>query len=215
VTHTGLVLVPLLACLAAPALAEDVAVIVHPERGERLDEDGLRKIYLKTRRFWSDGAVIVPVNRNAGSALRTAFDRALFGEEVRRLAVYWNREYFRGVLPPATLASDEAVLRFVAGEKRAIGYIQSSRVDDSVRAVLRFAAPGLGEGEEPNANGAAPLLPTEDEAILVPSPAFVRIAAWLPRSACVASEAIVPAGFGTTALIPADGSSSRSRWCGR
>jgi hypothetical protein len=56
------------------------------------------------------------------------------------LAVYWNRQYFRGVLPPATLASDEAVKRFVALEPNAVGYIRASQVDESV-SVVRYLNP--------------------------------------------------------------------------
>ena len=41
-------------------------------------------------------------------------------------------------LPPATLASDQAVKAYVAREKRAIGYIRASAVDASVRVALRL-----------------------------------------------------------------------------
>lgn len=151
----------ILACAwASPATGEGLAVIVHPERRADLDLDKLVQIYLKKRRFWNDGTAVVPVNREAGSDVRSAFDRAVLGAEARRLPVYWNREYFRGVLPPATLASGAAVKRFVASEIRAIGYIRSSGVDGSVRAVLTFEAQGLEPlGSHPSARGAWPTLP--------------------------------------------------------
>jgi hypothetical protein len=119
-----------------PALGEGLVVVVHPEREASVDLAELSQIYLRKRRFWSDGAAILPINREAGSDIRSVFERAVFGAEQRRLPVYWNREYFRGVLPPPTLASGAAVKRFVAGERRAIGYLRSSEVDGSVRAVL-------------------------------------------------------------------------------
>ncbi len=130
----GLVIVALLA--GPPAFAEDIAVIVHGARQVRLDREEIAQIYLKRRRFWGDRTSILPVNRNAGSTTRTLFDRLVFGDEARRLPVYWNRAYFRGVLPPVTLASDEAIRRFVEGEPRAIGYIRAGAVDDSVRVIL-------------------------------------------------------------------------------
>ena len=67
--------------------------------------------------------------------------RQIFGAFARNLIVYWNRQYFKGVLPPATLASNEAVKRFVASEERAIGYVDASAVDASVRVVLRLHDP--------------------------------------------------------------------------
>ena len=159
--HRVSLLALLLACAwATPASGENLAVIVHPERRADLDLDELVQIYLKKRRFWDDGTAVVPVNREAGSDVRSAFDRAVLGAEARRLPVYWNREYFRGVLPPATLASGAAVKRFVASEIRAIGYIRSSGVDGSVRAVLRFEAQDLEPlGSDPSARGAWPTLP--------------------------------------------------------
>lgn len=141
----------LLVAIASQAFGGDLAVIVHPQREVRLTVAEVAQIYLRKRRFWEDGERIVPVNRNAGSALRESFGRAVFGEAANRLLVYWNRQYFQGVLPPATLASDEAVKRFVARERLAIGYVDAARVDPSVRVVLRLR--GTDGGEAPPSGG--------------------------------------------------------------
>ncbi len=72
---------------------------------------------------------------------RREFTAAPFGEQASRLDLYWNRRYFRGVLPPPTLASDEAIKRFVARDRNAIGYIDEALVDGSVRVVLYLQRP--------------------------------------------------------------------------
>jgi len=59
-------------------------------------------------------------------------------QDAQRLAEYWNRQYFYGVFPPATLASAEAMRRYVAADPNAIGYVPSSLVDDSVRILFRL-----------------------------------------------------------------------------
>lgn len=118
------------------ASAEPIAVVVNAKGTDSLTKDDLRQIYLKKRTFWREGVRIVPINRDAGSEIRRRFERFLFERTPQQLGIYWNRQYFRGVLPPATLASDEAVLRFVAGESRAIGYLRSTLADESVRIVL-------------------------------------------------------------------------------
>ena len=118
------------------AAAGRLAVIVHRDRDATLGVDDLAQIFLRKRRFWPGGGAIVPVNRDAMSDARAAFTRAVFGPDARRLETYWNRQYFHGVLPPATLASDEAVKRFVAGAPNAIGYVQATAVDDSVKVLL-------------------------------------------------------------------------------
>jgi ABC-type phosphate transport system substrate-binding protein len=136
------VLCLLLLVAARPAAGgEGLLVIVPVDRAADLGVEEVAQIYLRQRRFWDDGEPIIPVNRDAESAERRLFTRLVFRGEARRLATYWNRQYFRGVLPPATLASDEAVKRFVASERKAIGYIAPASVDDSVRVVLHLTAP--------------------------------------------------------------------------
>ncbi|HEY8121192.1 MAG TPA: phosphate ABC transporter substrate-binding protein [Myxococcota bacterium] len=123
---------------AEPLRADELVVIVHPSRAASLGADEIAQIFLRQRRRWPGGEAIVPVNHAADSALRAAFARAVLAQSPQQLSVYWNRQYFHGVLPPATLASDEAVKRFVAGERRAIGYIRARALDASVRALLHI-----------------------------------------------------------------------------
>ncbi len=129
--------------LAGGATAADdrLAIIVHPSRRDSLRLEEIARIYLKQQRFWSNGNPIVAVNGEAGHPSRDHFTKRVFGERAPRLGLYWNRQYFRGVLPPATLASDAAVLRFVSLEPKAIGYIPAALVDDSVRVVLHIPPP--------------------------------------------------------------------------
>jgi ABC-type phosphate transport system substrate-binding protein len=129
-----------LCLLAAPRLwAADVHVnvIVHPTRASPLTQAEARAIYLKQKTFWSDGAPIVAINREAGSEPRELFSQKLFGQGSRRLATYWNQRYFEaGEFPPATLASEAAVVRFVSENPNAVGYVTAPEVSDSVAVVL-------------------------------------------------------------------------------
>jgi ABC-type phosphate transport system substrate-binding protein len=127
--------------LLAPARAEErdpIAVIVHPERRADLSIDDVAQIYLRRKRFWSDGSPVVPVNLSSTDPLRKRFSRVVLRQDAQRLAEYWNRQYFYGVFPPATLASAEAMRRYVAADPNAIGYVPSSLVDDSVRILFRL-----------------------------------------------------------------------------
>ena len=131
----------LAAFFALPAQSQErLAVIVSADRKVELSVEKVAQIYLKQRRFWSDREPIVAINRDAGSDLRKTFTERIFADEARRLNAYWNRQYYKGVLPPLTLASDEAVRRFIALEPNAIGYIAESQLDASVRAVLFLPA---------------------------------------------------------------------------
>jgi len=144
------ILVALLLGLAAgKAAAEGLAVVVHPSRPLELRLEELSRIYLKQQRFWPNGDPILPINHQARSTTRKRFERAVFGSRPGSLADYWNREYFRGVLPPATLASGEAVRRFVASEPRAIGYLPAELVDDTLHVAARLPAPAAGPAWAP------------------------------------------------------------------
>ena len=136
--RTGRIALLLATAVASNALAGDVAVIVHPDRDVQLTLADVAQIYLRQRRFWGNGERIVPLNRDSGSAVREAFARLVYGERAGQLVFYWNQQYFQGVLPPATLASDEAVKRFVASEPLAIGYVHPGAVDAAVRVALEL-----------------------------------------------------------------------------
>jgi len=120
------------------AMASDscLRVVVNQARAGELTPAEVRAIFLKQQLLWGDGQPIIPVNRQAGSAVREAFSQAVFGQSSRRLAAYWNRRYFdAGEFPPATLASEEAVLRFVASNPNAIGYVTAADTSTVVTAV--------------------------------------------------------------------------------
>jgi hypothetical protein len=127
--------------LLAPAGAgerENVAVVVHPARRVELSMDDLAQIYLRRRRFWEDGAPMVPLNLTSSDPLREHFSRLVLRQSDARLAEYWNRQYFYGILPPVTLASTEAMRRYVASDRNAIGYLPASKVDASVRVLFQL-----------------------------------------------------------------------------
>lgn len=131
----------LLLLLAAQTVAAEstrVAVIGHPSRTDAISVQDLRRIYLRQRKFWDDREPILPVNREYRSPLRRVFDEIVFGAMRESLGRYWNEQYFQGILPPATLESDSAVLKYVAARKNAVGYVNAKQVDSSVRVLLRL-----------------------------------------------------------------------------
>jgi ABC-type phosphate transport system substrate-binding protein len=126
-----------LAFRVSPAHAEaPIAVIIHPKRTATLDRTDVARIYLRQRRFWDDGEAIVALNQPPGSAIREEFFRKVVGSDSASLGDYWNELYFHGVFPPIALSSTEAVKRYIASNRNAIGYVYESEVDSSVRVVL-------------------------------------------------------------------------------
>jgi ABC-type phosphate transport system substrate-binding protein len=137
-SRIALVLAFLLLAAASAGERESVAVIVNPARRAELSVDDLAQIYLRRRRFWDDGSPVVPLNLSSPNPLRERFSRLVLRQSDARLADYWNREYFYGILPPATLASTEAMRRYVASDPNAIGYLPASQVDQSVQVLFHL-----------------------------------------------------------------------------
>ena len=115
-----------------------LAVIVHPTRTTSLSVDDVARIFLRQRRFWDDGAPIVPINQAPTTPVRRLFTRRVLGMETTWLQRYWNERYFEGILPPLVMSSSGAVKRYVASEPNAIGYVSWDEVDESVRVAVRL-----------------------------------------------------------------------------
>ncbi len=107
-----------------------------------LNRAKLAAIYLRERFHWPDGTKIEPVNLPADGYARLLFSRAILGRRPQDLEPYWNRRYFDGILPPYVLHSPQAVLRFVAQTRGAVGYVPYDMVDARVRVVLIITAHG-------------------------------------------------------------------------
>ena len=125
-----------------------VCVVAHAGVPDAPDPAGLRRIFLLQQRFWSDGTAVRPVNLPAGTPLREAFSETVLGRPSRDLAFYWNERYFHGTRPPPVVASQEAVLLFVARTPGGIGYVAPGTVEDGPPADVRLLGCLAPEGTE-------------------------------------------------------------------
>jgi hypothetical protein len=83
--------------------------------------------FLKKIAEWPSGARIRPVDQHADAPVRKSFTNAVLNRTVTAVRRYWQQRIFSGRdLPPPELASDEAVLRFVAGHPGGIGYVSTA-----------------------------------------------------------------------------------------
>ncbi|CAA0104916.1 Uncharacterised protein [BD1-7 clade bacterium] len=125
-----------LGTLIAPAYA-DIAVIKNPANVSRLDEKQVRSAYLGKLKSFNDGEEI-----RAYDLPPTSKDWNVFVDRVLRktpstLNAYWARMLFSSKgKPPRTLDTEEQILHEVANRKNAIGYVNSSIVDESVTVLF-------------------------------------------------------------------------------
>jgi ABC-type phosphate transport system substrate-binding protein len=102
----------------------------------KLSKQNLNLIYWRKQQFWPKGLRIKPVNLSAQHPLRLQFSQVVLGNTPKAQIDYWNGQYFNGILPPYSVKSEEAVLRYVAQTKGAIGYINACQLDDRVLPLL-------------------------------------------------------------------------------
>ena len=107
-----------------------------------LNREELTRIFKSRKRFWEGpplaGLRIQPVNLPASHPLRHAVSMQLFRRSPEEMDDYWQDMYFHGVLPPYVLASEEAVIRFVAITPGAIGYVSHCVADHRVSIVMHL-----------------------------------------------------------------------------
>ena len=132
------------AWLGAPASAraEDYAVIVNAENPtEPLDRLAVKKAFLMKSSRWKSGVKVRPIDRIARDAARIAFLEDVLRMEPQDLKRYWIQVRYQRALSPPTQAETEAeVLRFVAEEAGAIGFVRHSTAKSAkgTKVVLRY-----------------------------------------------------------------------------
>ena len=129
--------------IASLALAKDsspiLAVIVSSQQNVadlKLSTKNLNLIYWRKQLFWPKGLPIKPVNLRSQHPLRIQFSQTTLGSTPEAQIEYWNGQYFNGILPPYSVNSEEAVIRYVSETKGAIGYIDACNLDERVNPLL-------------------------------------------------------------------------------
>jgi hypothetical protein len=137
--RTLIILVSTLTLLgfAAPNGAEESIAIVTQRTSDinNVSIETLKLVYLRKLLLDSNGTRWIPLNLPSAHELRQIFSFTLFKKRPDELEDYWNEQYFQGVTPPKVLASEEAILRFVAITPGAIGYVHQRNVDERVKVL--------------------------------------------------------------------------------
>lgn len=126
--------------LTGAAVQAEVAVIISASNANTsLDKDTISRIFLGKSKNFPDGSQAVPVDQDAGTASREAFNGTVLGKSSSQLKAYWSRLIFTGKgTPPKESGNDAAVKDLVAKNPNLIGYVDSSAVDGSVKVVYKF-----------------------------------------------------------------------------
>jgi len=131
----------LLACvltsIASFANADFVVVVSAKNSLSNLTSDQVSDIFLgKVSNFPAGGAAL-PVDLVEGAPLRDEFYSKVMSKTPTQVKVYWSKMVFTGKgQPPKEVSDSTTVKKMVAENPNAIGYIDKSAVDSSVKVVF-------------------------------------------------------------------------------
>jgi ABC-type phosphate transport system substrate-binding protein len=133
---------------AAPGPEQAALAVIVAKNGpdQALDKAALARIFLRKTLLWANHEPIQPVNLSASHPLRRLFSERVSGLEPEELEDYWNDQYFHGVFPPYSVASEEAAIRYVSESPAAIGYVSACAADARVKILLYLTASGSAPG---------------------------------------------------------------------
>ena len=118
------------ALAAAAANAADVVVIVSAKSSAAtMTADDIANIYL------GKSTAMKPVDN--ATAVRSQFYTAVAGKDEAQVKAIWSKLVFTGkATPPKELPSSADVVKAVAADPNAIGYVEKGAVDASVKVVF-------------------------------------------------------------------------------
>lgn len=125
--------------LGASAANAEVVVIVNPANAATVSTEQIAALYLGNATTFSDGSTAALADQPEAAGVRGDFYQKATGRSSAQAKATWARLTFTGkATPPKELKSDADVKAFVASNPKAIGYIDSSAVDSSVKAVAKL-----------------------------------------------------------------------------
>jgi ABC-type phosphate transport system substrate-binding protein len=116
--------------LATAAANAEVAVIVSAKStASSLTADEISSIYL------GKSTAMKPVDN--ATPVRSQFYSKVAGKDEAQVKAIWSKLVFTGkATPPKALPSSADVVKAVAADPNAIGYVEKAAVDDTVKVVL-------------------------------------------------------------------------------
>jgi ABC-type phosphate transport system substrate-binding protein len=129
-TIKSLLAAALLAC-AVPALAEVVAVVGAKSPAAAMSNEQVAQFFL------GKSTAMTPIDQADGTPVRNEFYKKVADKEASQAKALWAKLVFTGkATQPKEVAGSAEVKNAVAADPKAIGYIEKSAVDASVKVVL-------------------------------------------------------------------------------
>ena len=117
----------------------EVAIIVNSGNSSEISDNDIKRMFLGKNKTFSNGESVKAINLKSGNAIRENFEKEVLGKSSSQVKAYWSKLIFSGKAKPLKEgASDSEVLSWVSSTPNAIGYIDASKVDDSVKVIKKL-----------------------------------------------------------------------------
>lgn len=132
-------LVGTLVFVGAPAFAGTAVIVSSSSPVKALSKDEAAALYLGKTSTLPAGGSAKLYDLADSNPQREKFYQAATGKSASQVKSVWSRLVFSGrAVPPKELGNDAAMVKAVAADPSAVGYVDSSAVNGSVRAVLQL-----------------------------------------------------------------------------
>jgi ABC-type phosphate transport system substrate-binding protein len=116
---------------AASAFAEVVAVVGAKSPAATMSNEQVAQFFL------GKSSSMTPIDQPDGNAVRNEFYKKVTDKDASQAKALWSKLVFTGkATPPKEVAGSAEVKKAVAADPKAIGYIEKSAVDATVKVVL-------------------------------------------------------------------------------
>lgn len=123
--------------MLSPLASAELVIIVHPGGPDSITKQQVRNIYLNRSSQMPDGQRAVAFELPAGNSMRDEFNELITERSDAWLKSFWSRQVLTGKgQPPTEMSSASGMKSVVSSTLGAIGYLDSTLVDDSVKVAL-------------------------------------------------------------------------------
>lgn len=116
---------------AMPASAETVVIVSAKNPATRMFSEQASQFFL------GKSTMFTPIDQAEGSTIRNEFYQKVADKDAAQVKALWSKLVFTGkATMPKEYKTSAEVKKAVADDPKAIGYIDKSAVDDSVKVIL-------------------------------------------------------------------------------
>lgn len=131
-----IVLILTISICAGYASSDEILVVANSSVTQSdISAKDLGSIFLGQKKSWDGGEKVVPVTLETGPT-HESFMKTNVKKSASQFSTFWKQAIFTGQgLPPKAVNSEEEVIKFVAENKGAIGYIASSTSHEGIKVL--------------------------------------------------------------------------------